>query len=336
MLSVTDRPQTTSVVPGVAVALLGGGLGVWIHHQVDSVSAHIVAVLVGVLVANSSVPMAALRPGFRWSGRHLVRAGVVLVGFRLSFDQLQQLGVRGVSAVAVVVTITFVGTQLLGRLLGVSPAMSLLVGTGFSICGASAIAAAEPLSDAEEHETAYAIALVTLCGTLAIATLPAISSALGLSAHEFGSWAGASVHDVGQVVATASTKGPDALSQAVVVKLTRVVMLAPLLMVVALRSRRRSADAHDPTATRPPLLPLFVVFFGVAVAIRSTVDLPASFLTDLKELETFVLAAGLVGLGGAVELGRLRTVGGRPLALGLAAWALVATVSLPVSHWWMT
>ena len=335
-MSVTDRPPSTSLVPGVAIALLGGGLGVWIHHQVDSVSAHIVAVLVGLFIANARVPMATLRPGLRWSGRHLVRTGVVLVGFRLSFDQLQQLGVRGVSAVVIVVTITFVGTQALGRVLGVSPAMSLLVGVGFSICGASAIAAAEPLSDAEEHETAYAIALVTLCGTLAIATLPFIGSALGLSAHEFGSWVGASVHDVGQVVAAASTKGPEALSQAVVVKLTRVVMLAPLLMVVAIRSRRRSVHPTDPAATRPPLLPLFVVLFGVAVVIRSTVDLSSSVLSNLKELETFVLAAGLVGLGSAVELGRLRTVGGRPLALGLAAWALIALVSLPVSSWWMS
>lgn len=330
------RPPVQGLAPGVAVALAGAAVALVIHHRVGSVSAHVVAVLIGAALANT-IRLERLRPGFKWAGRHLVRAGVVLVGFRLSWEQVQALGLRGLSAVVAIVAVTFTGTQLLGRALGVSPGMRLLVGTGFSICGASAIAAAEPMSDAEEHETAYAIALVTLCGSLAIAVLPFTAHVIGLDAHTFGSWAGASIHDVGQVVAAASLDSPEAVAQAVVVKLTRVAMLAPLLTVVAVRRRRTDMVAAEPGSdvARVPLLPWFVVLFAVAVVVRSADVLSDRTLADLKEVETFVLAAGLLGLGSGVEWSKLRSVGGRPLVLGLASWALIALVSLPLATWWL-
>lgn len=142
--------------------------------------------------------------------------------------------------------------------------------TGYSICGASAIAAVEPFADASEEEVAYSIALVTLCGTLAIFTLPGLGSLLGLTATEFGAWVGASVHDVGQAVAAASTHGEVSLKLATLVKLTRVALLAPLLAGVAIAARRRQGDAALEGAKRPPLLPLFILLFLVASAITST------------------------------------------------------------------
>lgn len=200
--------------------------------------------------------------------------------------------------------------------------------TGYSICGASAIAAVEPFADASEEEVAYSIALVTLCGTLAIFTLPGLGSLLGLTATEFGAWVGASVHDVGQVVAAASTHGEVSLKLATLVKLTRVALLAPLLAGVAIAARRRQGDAALEGAKRPPLLPLFILLFLVASAITSTGVLSARALADIKNAETILLGMGLVGLGSNVDLRKLRAVGGTPLALALSSWALVAVVSL--------
>lgn len=133
---------------------------------------------------------------------------------------------------------TFTATRWLGRRLGVPPARALLVATGFSICGASAVAAMEPVADGDEQDTGIAIALVTLCGSLAILLLPALRGPLGLDPTAFGSWVGASVHDVGQTVATAD-RVPGALTAAVVVKLSRVVLLAPLVTGVSLARNRR-------------------------------------------------------------------------------------------------
>lgn len=322
---------------GLGVALAAATVAMVVHEHVGTLSAHVVAVVLGVAVGNSVLGPTAL-PGLRLAGRRLLRAGVVVLGLRIALGDVVALGPALLIAVLAVVAITFVVTRRLGRWLGLSPGFSLLVATGWSICGASAIAAAEPLSGADEEEVAYAVAMVALCGSLAIAVLPALDLLLGLADPVFGAWVGASVHDVGQVVATASTHGDDAVAAAVVVKLTRVAMLAPLLAVVALSVRhgRRRADVPGPAGTAsttpaasPPLVPGFVLGFFAAVALRSTGWVPTGALDGARTLETFLVAAGLVGLGGQVVWARLRRLGGRPLLLGLASWAMVAGLALP-------
>ena len=133
-----------------------------LHEVVDWISPLVVAVLFGAVAANVGLVRAPMRSGLRWSARHVLRAGIVLVGLRLSLREVAHLGPRALAAVVVVVAATFFGTQWLGKRLGLSSGLSLLVATGYSICGASAIAATEPFADATEEEVAYAIALVTM------------------------------------------------------------------------------------------------------------------------------------------------------------------------------
>ncbi len=309
-----------------------------LHEVVDWISPLVVAVLFGALAANVGLVRPPMRSGLRWSARNVLRAGIVLVGLRLSLREVAHLGPRALGAVVVVVVATFFGTQWLGRRLGLSPGLSLLVATGYSICGASAIAATEPFADATEEEVAYAIALVTMCGSLAIAVLPATASLLHMNDAHFGAWVGASVHDVGQVVATASTRNASALKSAVIVKLTRVALLAPLLAGISFSYRRRhaggehSGDEHAGDRPVPPVLPLFIVLFLVAVVVRTTGVIPDLWLVRVKNLETLLMGMGLVGLGAGVSLAKLRAVGRRPLALGLLSWLLVAAVSLAAAY----
>ncbi len=321
------------MVVGLSLAAGGALVGMAVHEWRPSVSAHVVAVLVGVVIGNLRWRSGGPPAGLRFAGRHVLRVGIVVLGLRLAIGDVFGLGPRVLAVVVMVVIVTFIGTRLLGRLLGLSPGLSMLVATGYSICGASAIAAAEPFSDATEEEVAYSIALVALCGSLAIGVLPGLGHLFGLSSEMFGAWVGASVHDVGQVVAAASTRDHVALETAVVVKLTRVAMLAPLLAIVAVESRRRRAAmgvavADIDAVARPPVLPWFVVAFVVAAAIRSTGVLSATQLDLAQHLETFLIGSGLVGLGSQVVWRRLRTLGGRPLVLGAASWVLVAAISL--------
>jgi uncharacterized integral membrane protein (TIGR00698 family) len=216
--------------------------------------------------------------------------------------------------------------------MGLSPGLSLLVATGFSICGASAIAAMRPVSDADDDDMAYAIALVTICGTLAIFLLPAIGELIGFSGAQFGSWVGASVHDVAQTVATAASGNDDAQDAAIVVKLTRVMLLAPLVAAVSFTRRQKlnrtsATDSKTQKAKLPPIVPLFVVGFIAAISINSSFNLPSEFLSNVKWLEKSLLACALVGLGAGVDARKLRRVGTRPLALGLISWMLIATLS---------
>ena len=323
-----DLPGLAVVALGVLVAfLLGWFVGV---------SPLVAGVVLGALVANTGLLSTRLRPGISFAAKRLLRAGVVLLGLRLSFDEMRDLGIVGVIAVVVVVVATFFGVQALARAMGLSSGLGLLVATGYSICGASAIAAMAPLSDADDEETAYAIGLVTLCGSLSILVLPVLGHALGLDDQTFGTWVGAGVHDVGQVTATASAYSEAALAPATLVKLTRVILLAPMVFGVGLAARRRMAmrrasPGGEGTAVpevHVPIVPLFVAGFLAAIALRATGWLSADALSTAKDAEQILLTAGMFGLGAGIDFGRLRRLGGRPLVLGLASWVLVAGAAL--------
>ncbi len=186
-----------------------------------------------------------------------------------------------------------------------------------------------PATDADEEDVATSIALVTLCGSLAILLLPLLRSPFGLDVHAFGVWVGASVHDVGQVVATGD-RVPGALETAVVVKLSRVLLLAPLVALVVLH-RRRTVPATS-SAARPPVLPFFVAAFVVAVLVRATGLVPTSALDAVQHVQSVLLVAALFALGTGIDVPHLLRTGGRSLVLGLSSWVLVAGVSLAGVH----
>ncbi len=317
------------LLPGVAVVGAGTAAAYAVSAALPAVNPTTAGVALGALLTNVGLHRPELRPGTSLASHQILRIAVVLLGLQLSLRQLANLGGNGLAIVLVTVAVTFAGTQALGRVLRISPARSLLVATGFSICGASAVAAIEPVAGGDDEDTGVAIALVTLCGSLAIAVLPLLRTPLGLDVSSFGSWVGASVHDVGQTVATAS-RVPGALPTAVVVKLTRVVLLAPLVTAVSIWRRRQwaaGAPAPGTGSNRPPLLPLFVAGFLAAVALVSTGLLPATVLHVADRVQGVALVAALVGLGMGIHLRTLQRTAGRAAVLGLTSWLLVATVA---------
>jgi uncharacterized integral membrane protein (TIGR00698 family) len=337
LISLFGSEPISVLIPGFAFVAVLAALAFSVNRWREVISALVVAVVLGAITANLGVIPTRCRPGLTFAAKKLLRLGVVLLGFRLTLGQIGDLGPKGLGLVLVVVGLTFGATQWLGRRLGLSPTLSLLVATGFSICGASAIAAMRGITpEAEDEDVAYSIALVTICGTLAIFTLPTVGRWLNFTGATLGSWIGASVHDVAQTVATAAQGDADTKTTAIVVKLTRVVLLAPLVAGMSLW-RRRSPHTHVvldgevspvPAATkRPPILPLFVIGFLAAIVLRTTGWIPPAVLKRVKTAETILFAAALVGLGAGVELTKLRRIGSRPLVLGLLSWLLIATVS---------
>ena len=316
----------TNLGPGLLLVAALVVVARLLNEVASTVSALVFAVILGALMANTIGIHARFEPGLRFAAKRLLRIGIVLLGFRLSLGDVADLGGTGLAIVVVTVLVTFVGTQWMGRRLGLSGDLSLLVATGFSICGASAVAAMEPMTDAEEEEVAAAIGLVTVFGTLSIITLPVLGSVIGLDDADFGSWVGAATHDVAQVVAAASTASATAVSAAIVVKLTRVVLLAPMVAFVSWR--RRSTVEVEPGGSAPPLLPLFVAGFLAAVVIRTTGVLSSDTLATIKDAEGILLAAAMVGLGSGVRIAKLRGLGPTPVVLGLLSWFLVAGISL--------
>ncbi len=319
---------TRAALPGLLLVALATAAASGLARVVPSLNASTVAVVLGALVVNTGLHHPVLRAGTHYAAHRLLRIAVVLLGLQLGLPQLLGIGVGGLAVVVATVTITFAGTRLLGRVLGLSPARSLLIATGFSICGASAVAAMREVADSDDEDTAVAIALVTLCGSIAIFLLPALRGPLALEPAAFGSWVGASVHDVGQTVATAH-RVPGSLTEAVVVKLTRVVLLAPLVAGVGVAARRRgtAAPISGASSRRPPLVPLFVVGFLAAIAVTSAGVLPTAVVHGATTVQADLLTAALFGLGTSIHVGKLVRTGSRSLLLALASWVLVAGVA---------
>jgi len=211
-----------------------------------------------------------------------------------------------------------------GRWLRLPRDLTLLVAAGSSICGASAIAGMNSVTRADKEHVAYAVATVTLFGTLAMLLVPVVGTdVLGLSAIQTGLWAGASIHEVGQVTAAGAAVSVTALKAATLIKLARVVLLGPTVAFVgALRPGRTPGTA-------PRIrVPGFVLAFLVLVAVRSVAPVPDQLVVAATALSTSLLAAGLAALGLQIHVGALRAAGWRPLAVGLAAWLTAATVGL--------
>jgi uncharacterized integral membrane protein (TIGR00698 family) len=327
-------------LPGVLTAA-AAALAAWgIHALVPAIPLLTVAVALGIIVGQIPVARPALTgvlaPGLSVAAKRYMRLGIVLLGLKLSLIDIAGLGWVAIATTVAIVLVTFAGTLWLGRAFGLPGHQPLLIATGFSICGASAIGAMSGVVKAKDEETATPVALVTLCGTLAIAVLPALWHPLGLTALQFGHWVGAGVHDVGQVVATAQIAGSAALAVAIVVKLTRVLMLAPIVAVASVVERRKHAialgngtmSAEDAAAVkRPPIVPLFVAGFIAAVLVRTLLPVPESVLDAADVVQTALLAMALFGLGSSVRLAALVRTGWRALIVGLLSWALIAALA---------
>lgn len=337
----SPAPRLSRLGPGLVLSIAATGLAFAIHSVFPAVPAMTLAVALGLLSAN--IPGTAIlaagraRPGLDFAGKHLMRAGIVLLGLKVSIGDVIGLGWLSLLLIAGVVLVSFAGTYGLARLLRLPGEAALLIATGFSICGASAIGAMAAVRRIKHQDTVLPVALVTLCGTLAIGVLPLLMHPLGLNPEQFGAWTGASVHDVGQVVATAQTAGTSALAIAVVVKLTRVVLLAPVAAAAGVHQRiihvrKRASSTSDGAGgidgRFPPIVPLFVVGFLAMVALRSLGWVPQTGLEIAAAVQDILLATALFGLGSAVRVRTLIHTGGRAVLVALGSWLLIASLGL--------
>ncbi|MDV6014692.1 putative sulfate exporter family transporter [Haloechinothrix sp. LS1_15] len=334
-MSLTQRERLTCgttrspVLLGLLVTGLGVGVSYLVTLAIPVVGILTAAIVLGIAAGNLPALPRHGMPGVQQATRWLLRGGIVLLGLQLALQQLLQLGAGTVLALVLTVAITFAGTLGLGRLLRVERGLSVLVATGFAICGASAVAAMASVVRRRDEDVATAIALVTLYGSLAIVAVPLLGPAFGLTGADLGAWAGLSVHEVGQVVAAAAPAGGAAVTAAVVVKLSRVLLLAPLVATMSVVERRATSGAGG---RRPPIVPLFVLGFVAMVGIRATGLVPPTVLDAAELATTLLLAGALFGLGTGVRLRALLRTGPRALLLGLCSTLLIGGTAAMLVH----
>lgn len=330
----TRTPGTVSRLgPGVLLTLAVAVVATAVGTAVPVVGAPIVAIVLGAglrAVLGGRRYWGRLRPGAAFAGRYVLQAAVVVFGSGLSLGAVARVGLSSLPVMLGTLAVCLVGAWLLGRALRVDPDVSVLVGAGTGICGASAIGAVAPVIAASEATVAYAVSTIFLYNVAAALVFPPLGHLLGLGDHGFGLWAGTAVNDTSSVVAAGFSYSQAAGNYAVVVKLVRSLMIVPVVVGVSLLWRRRTGSGHGPRRPVWRLVPVFLWLF-LAAALANTVGLvPHGAHAVLGTAATFLVAVALAGVGTGIAFGEVRRAGPRPLLAGGILWVLVAVTSLGV------
>ena len=300
----------------------------WIVRK-GGLSPLIVGIIIGMLYANTlrnHLPK-EWAPGIIFSSRNILRVAIVFYGFRVTFQQIGAIGIEGLIVSTIMLSSTFIlGTWLGQKLFGLDRDTSILVAAGSSVCGAAAVLATEPVIEAEPYKSAIAVGTVVVFGTAAMFLYPALykTGIAQMDSAAFGLYAGGTIHEVAQVVAAGTAIGEDAARIAVIVKMTRVMMIAPLLIILGLilsTSARRQGKAGGKLKL---VIPWFAVWFIVMSGVHSLHLIPANIVAGINLVDTFLLTMAMTALGMETNAAKFKQAGVRPvlLALTLFAWLI--------------
>lgn len=319
-------------IPGLALTAVITGAAVWIGNipAVAGVgmSALTLAILFGMVIGNTIYPKLwqSCDGGVLFAKQHLLRLGIILYGFRLTFSQIADVGVSGIVIDALTLCSTFMMACWLGqKVFGLDKHTSWLIGAGSSICGAAAVLATEPVVKAEASKVTVAVATVVIFGTLAIFIYPAMYPLLAhwFSPEAYGIYIGSTMHEVAQVVAAGHAVTPETENAAVIAKMLRVMMLAPFLLFMAARVKQLAPAGA--TEKSKITIPWFAIMFIVVTIFNSFHLLPNSVVQMLIMLDTIMLAMAMAALGVTTHVSALKKAGAKPLmmALVLFIWLIV-------------
>lgn len=333
--------RLTALLPGLGLAVAVALVATVVGRRFPLVGGPVTGIVLGVVLAATIRPGARLRPGIAFSSKAVLQTSVVVLGSQLSLMQIVRVGVGSLPVMLGTLAVALGAAYLLGRWLGVVGNLRTLIGVGTGICGASAIAAVTPVIGAVGAEVTYAVSTIFLFNVAAVLAFPVVGHLLGMSQHAFGLFAGTAVNDMSSVVATATTYGPEAANFAVVVKLTRTLLIIPIVLALAAlaarRDRRAAADVlvpADVAAIRPPrvdvwrLVPTFLIGFLLVAAANTAGLIPAAVHPALSQVSVFLITVALSAIGLSTDLAGLRRAGHRPLLLGALLWVVVSLASL--------
>jgi uncharacterized integral membrane protein (TIGR00698 family) len=335
------RQQLMSYLPGIllsgAIAVLATELAKSAWMQANGISSLTLAIVGGMLAGNTVYPRiaAASARGVAFSKQKLLRAGIILFGLRLTFQDIGHVGAVGVMIDAIVLSSTFALSCWAGtRLFGLNRRTAMLIGAGSSICGAAAVMATEPVVRGRAEEVCVAVATVVAFGTLAIFIYPALYHLnermhwVSITPFAWGIFTGSTVHEVAQVVAAGKAVAETTADTAVITKLVRVMMLAPFLVLLsAYLSRNVEAPAAPaaPSQSWHGVIPWFALGFIAVAGVNSLAVLPHAFVGAAINLDTLVLATAMAALGVSTQVSAIRAAGVKPLGLAalLFGWLIV-------------
>jgi uncharacterized integral membrane protein (TIGR00698 family) len=296
-----------------------------------SFSPMIVGIILGMLYANSlrnNLPDTWV-PGINFCSKRVLRIGIILYGFKLTFQDVTAVGLSAICVDAIIVTITICGGIMIGRLLHMDRGIALLTSVGSGICGAAAILGAESAIKIKPYKTAVAVATVVIFGTISMFLYPILyrSGVFELSPQAMGIFTGSTVHEVAHVVGAGNAMGKAVSDTAIIVKMIRVMMLVPVLLVISYCVARAAIkhNTEDATAGRHIQIPWFAILFLVVIGFNSFNLLPANVVSFINTLDTFLLTMAMTALGAETSIEKFKKAGAKPFLLAsiLYVWLIV-------------
>lgn len=295
-----------------------------------SFSPLIIGIILGMLYANSlrnRLPETWV-PGILFSSKQLLRLGIILYGFRLTFQNIVDVGLSAIIIDALVVVVTIVGGVFVGRLLKMDKDVALLTSVGSGICGAAAVLGAEATIKSKPYKTAVAVSTVVIFGTISMFIYPVLyrNGVLEMSANQMGVYTGATLHEVAHVVGAGNAMGKEISDVAIIVKMLRVIMLVPVLLILGYWV----AGTRKKGQTAKLTIPWFALGFLAVIAFNSFNLLPAGVIDFINGLDTFLLTMAMTALGAETNIEKFKKAGAKPfvLALILYSWLMIGGYAL--------
>jgi uncharacterized integral membrane protein (TIGR00698 family) len=337
----TPARRCSGFLPGMlltgVIAILANEVAKTPWMQAHGISALTLAILAGMIAGNTFYPRIAgvSARGVAFSKQTLLRAGIILYGLRLTFQDIGRVGLVGVAVDAIVLSSTFALSWWAGtRLFGLNRRTAMLIGAGSSICGAAAVMATEPVVRGRAEEVCIAVATVVAFGTLAIFVYPALYHLnerfhwVSITPFAYGIFTGSTVHEVAQVLAAGKAVAETAANTAVITKLVRVMMLAPFLVLLSAYLSRNAEEGATPAVERHAwrgVIPWFALGFIAVAGFNSLALLPLAVIRTAIDADTLILATAMAALGVSTRIAAIVRAGVKPLALAalLFGWLIV-------------
>lgn len=293
-----------------------------------SFSPMIIGIILGMLYANSlrnNLPETWV-PGIQFCSKRILRIGIILYGFRLTFQDIVNVGVSGIVIDAIVVAVTILGGIAIGRMLKMDRDTALLTSVGSGICGAAAVLGAESTIRTQPYKTAVSVATVVIFGTLSMFLYPIAyrSGLLDLTPQEMGIYSGATLHEVAHAVGAGNAMGGEIANVAIIVKMIRVMLLVPVLLILGFWVARRKSGDNATEGKGKVNIPWFAVGFLLVIGFNSFDLLPATLVDTINYIDTFLLTMAMAALGAETSIDKFKKAGAKPfiLAACLYVWLL--------------
>lgn len=311
---------------GLVVAGLAGLLSLWVSSWLSFGDSSVLALVLGLGLSGLLRGQTHLAKGLGVASKIGLQVSIVLLGFRLSFSDIQDLGLWSFRLSLPLLVLAFTIAVMLGQKLGLGRHLSLLIGFGTAICGGSAIASAAPILESEEEEVGLALGTIFFFNLLGLVLFPAVGQWLNLSQQTFGIWAGTAINDTSSVVAAGYAYGDVAGDVATIVKLARTLLILPTCLVLSMRRFGKEQSGHL-TRLRA-ILPSFILLFLLASILTSLGLVPEQVRLFSQPIAKWLMATALFAVGSKLSLEQIKRAGLRPILLGAAVWGSVSLASL--------